>query len=83
MNDISMLWDNFNSFLNQNEPADYAITGSAIVGGFSVHFGEFDAVLKSGLTFLSIIFVAYRIYSHHQDRMAIKRGDKRNDKDGI
>lgn len=76
MNSMSMLWSDFNSFLNQNGPADYAVTGSAIVGGFSVQLGEFDALLKSCLTFLSIIFVAYRIYSHHQDRMAIKRGGK-------
>jgi len=76
MNHLSILWSSFNSFLNQNEAADYAVTGSAIVGGYTIHFAEFDSLLKTSLTMLSIVFVAYRIHSHHQDRMAIRRGEK-------
>jgi hypothetical protein len=73
MNHLSMLWSSFNQFLNQNEGADYAVTGSAIIGGYTIHFAEFDSLLKTSLTMLSIVFVAYRIHSHHQDRMALKK----------
>lgn len=68
-----MIWSHFNSWLNHNEMADYSVTGSIATVGLTVHFAEFDLILKTFLTVLSIVFVAYRIHSHHEDRKEVKR----------
>jgi hypothetical protein len=72
MSTIAMLWNSFNEYLNHNTTADVGATVTAATFGLTVHFAEFDLILKLILTSVSIVFVAYRLYSHHEDRKDIK-----------